>query len=174
MLEKLKKALKITTTEQDSLLEGVLLQSKMIVEKKLWYSLEKTKYTEFFYSDNQTSLFLLKAPILSIKKISSGTVKSYKKNALYLQKAIRGEIIVEYDWGLETIPQSVELAMINLAKEIYKQETAEGLEIRSKKISSLSISYFTPEEMKKGSTALKETDLNALLAPYKLLHCYTV
>ncbi len=35
MLEKLKKALKITTTEQDSLLERVLLQSKMIVEKKL-------------------------------------------------------------------------------------------------------------------------------------------
>lgn len=174
MLEKLKKALKITTTEQDSLLEGVLLQSKMIVEKKLWYSLEKTKYTEFFYSDNQTSLFFLKAPILSIKKISGGIVKSHKKNALYLQKAIRGQFIVEYYWGFETIPQSVELAMVNLAKEMYKQETSEGLEIRSKKISSLSISYFTPEEIKKGSTALKETDLNALLAPYKLLHCYTV
>lgn len=64
--------------------------------------------------------------------------------------------------------------MINLTKEIYKQETSDGLEIKSKKISSLSISYFTPEEMKKGSTALKETDLNALLAPYKLLHCYAV
>lgn len=64
--------------------------------------------------------------------------------------------------------------MVNLAKEMYKQETSEGLEIRSKKISSLSISYFTPEEMKKGSTALKETDLNALLSPYKILHCYAV
>lgn len=174
MLEKLKKALKITTTEQDSLLEGVLLQSKMIIEKKLWYPLEKTKYTEFFYSDNQTSLFFLKTPILSIKKISSGIVKSHKKNALYLQKAIRGELIVEYYWGFEKIPELIQLVMINLAKEIYKQETSDGLEIKSKKISSLSISYFTPEEMKKGSTALKETDLNALLAPYKLLHCYAV
>ena len=174
MLEKLKKALKITTSEQDSLLEGVLLESKMIVEKKLWYPLEKTKYTEFFYSDNQTSLFFLKTPILSIKKISSGIVKSHKKNALYLQKAIRGELIVEYYWGFEKIPELIQLVMINLAKEIYKQETSDGLEIKSKKISSLSISYFTPEEMKKGSTALKETDLNALLAPYKLLHCYTV
>lgn len=174
MLEKLKKALKITTTEQDSLLEGVLLQSKMIIEKKLWYPLEKTKYTEFFYSNNQTSLFFLKTPILSIKKISSGIVKSHKKNALYLQKAIRGELIVEYYWGFEKIPELIQLVMINLAKEIYKQETSDGLEIKSKKISSLSISYFTPEEMKKGSTALKETDLNVLLAPYKLLHCYAV
>lgn len=174
MLEKLKKALKITTTEQDSLLEGVLLQSKMIIEKKLWYPLEKTKYTEFFYSDNQTSLFFLKTPILSIKKISSGIVKSHKKNALYLQKAIRGKLIVEYYWGFEKIPELIQLVMINLAKGIYKQETSDGLEIKSKKISSLSISYFTPEEMKKGSTALKETDLNALLAPYKLLHCYAV
>lgn len=90
MLEKLKKALKITTTEQDSLLEGVLLQSKMIVEKKLWYPLEKTKYTEFFYSDNQTSLFFLKAPILSIKKISSGIVKSYKKMLFTFRKQFMG------------------------------------------------------------------------------------
>lgn len=60
MLDKLKKALKITSSEQDTLLEELLLQSRMIVERKLGYSLEKKTYTEVLNSDNQTSLFSFK------------------------------------------------------------------------------------------------------------------
>ena len=70
MLDKLKKALKITSSEQDALLEELLLQSRMIVERKLGYSLEKKIYTEVLNSDNQTSLFFLQAPILDIIKIT--------------------------------------------------------------------------------------------------------
>ena len=70
MLDKLKKALKITSSEQDALLEELLLQSRMIVERKLGYSLEKKTYTEVLNSDNQTSLFFLQAPILDIIKIT--------------------------------------------------------------------------------------------------------
>jgi len=70
MLDKLKKALKITSSEQDTLLEELLLQSRMIVERKLGYSLEKKTYTEVLNNDNQTSLFFLQAPILDIIKIT--------------------------------------------------------------------------------------------------------
>ena len=70
MLDKLKKALKITSSEQDALLEELLLQSRMVVERKLGYSLEKKTYTEVLNSDNQTSLFFLQAPILDIIKIT--------------------------------------------------------------------------------------------------------
>lgn len=174
MLADLKFLLKITDDSNDGILNSVLLQSKMIIEKKLWYTLEKEDYIDHCCLDNSSILFL-KAPIFSIEKIEWwAEIKSYTKNVLYLKKKIKWEVIVHYKWGFEQLPKVIQLATLNLAREIYKQETSDGLEIKSKKISSLSISYFTPEEMKKGSTALKETDLNALLAPYKLLHCYAV
>ena len=106
MLDKLKKALKITSSEQDALLEELLLQSRMIVERRLWYSLEKKIYTEVLNSDNQTSLFFLQAPILDIIKITWGTVKKLRKNALYLKKPICKEITVEYldrNWQKQTL-----------------------------------------------------------------------
>ena len=174
MLDKLKKALKITSSEQDALLEELLLQSRMVVERRLWYSLEKKIYTEVLNSDNQTSLFFLQAPILDIIKITWGTVKKLRKNALYLKKPICKEITVEYHGGFESLPQAIALAMVNLAREMHNQLSSDGLEIKSKRISALSISYFTPEEVKKGSTVLQETDLKTLLAPYKLLHCYVI
>lgn len=60
--------------------------------------------------------------------------------------------------------------MLNLAKELYQIHKTNGLEIKSKKVDVLSITYFSPEEQKKGSTARSKSDLAALLAPYKLLY----
>lgn len=169
----LKNLLKISDTGQDQILKTLLKQSEEIIERKIGYSLKEKKYHTIINAEN-TAILFLEAPILSIENLSKGEVKYYRKNVLYLKKSIQGEVEIQYTGGMKQVTESITLAMVGLAKELYQIRNTKGLEIKSKKIETLSITYFSPEEQQNGSVARTETDLWAVLAPYKLLSCYSI
>ena len=168
-LDELKEFLNITKNDQDKLLEMMLDLANDMIEQELGYSLTEKEYTEALDVEN-TSMLFLKAPIVSVKSITGAKVDHWSKNVVYLEKKTRGRVVINYTWGFASLPKSLAFAMLNLAKELYQIHKTNGLEIKSKKVDVLSITYFSPEEQKKGSTARSKSDLVALLAPYKLLY----
>ena len=179
MLEILKNLLGITDDSQDTLLNNLITTAKGIIESKLWYSLEITDIEEKIDADD-CSIFFLKAPISSITSINWWEYKKHTKNALYLKEKVSWEITINYKWwiadGWETItlPGQLAFAIASFAKWIYESEISWNSNIKSKKIDTLSISYFSPAEKSELNSIANALNIDSLITPYKLLFAQAI
>lgn len=170
MIDKLKILLKITDELQDPTLHYLIDSAKAIIEQKLWYSFDVQSYTENIDVDGSSMIFLSR-PIVSIDSIQWWELKKFTKNVLYLKHKVKWEITINYQWWLwDTLPSGISQAIINLAKWIYENEVDGSGNIKSKKIDTLSISYFSANEKSEWSSIAAVMNIDSLIAPYKLLY----
>ena len=144
-LTQLKKRLWIADTSQDEKLKIMLSDAQSALEQQLGYKLEPHKKTEWI-SVGKSAMLFLSAPIISVENVGNYEVKRYQKNILYLTDKVKGEVEVHYTAGFE-------------------------LDIQSKQIDTLRISYFSRTESEKASIVKQTTNRNQLLKPFRLLSC---
>ena len=170
-LIQLKKRLWIADTSQDEKLEEMLKDAKSALEQQLGYKLEPHKKTEWIGVGKSAMLFL-SAPIISVESVGTSQAKRRNKNILYLEDKIKGEVEVHYTAGFEQLPEALETALLERVKEALRIEKNWGeLEIQSKQIDTLRISYFSRTESEKASIVKQTTNRNQLLKPFRLLSC---
>lgn len=170
-LTQLKKRLWIADTSQDEKLEEMLKDAKSALEQQLGYKLEPHKKTEWIGVGKSAMLFL-SAPIISVESVGTSQAKRRNKNILYLEDKIKGEVEVHYTAGFEQLPEALETALLERVKEALRIEKNWGeLEIQSKQIDTLRISYFSRTESEKSSIVKQTTNRNQLLKPFRLLSC---
>lgn len=170
-LIQLKKRLWIVDTSQDEKLKIMLSDAQSALEQQLGYKLKPHKKTEWI-SVGKSAMLFLSAPIISVESVGTAQVKRRSKNILYLADKIKGEVEVCYTAGFEQIPEALETAMLEWVKEALRIEKNKGsLEISSKQIDTLRISYFSRTESEKASIVKQTTNRNQLLKPFRLLSC---
>lgn len=170
-LTQLKKRLWIADTSQDEKLKIMLSDAQSALEQQLGYKIEPHKKTEWI-SIGKSAMLFLSAPIISVENVGNYEVKRYQKNILYLTDKVKGEVEIHYTAGFEQIPEALETALVERVKEALRIEKNWGeLEIQSKQIDTLRISYFSRTESEKASIVKQTTNRNQLLKPFRLLSC---
>ena len=160
-LTQLKKRLWITDTSQDEKLKIMFSDAQSALEQQLGYKLGTHKKTEWI-SVGKSAMLFLSAPIISVESVGNYEVKRYQKNILYLTDKVKGEVEVHYTAGFEQMPEALALRI---------EKNWGELEIQSKQIDTLRISYFSRTESEKASIVKQTTNRNQLLKPFRLLSC---
>lgn len=158
-LENLKAYLKITGSDDDSVLENCLRASSDFIESFCGRKFEKETFTEFFDGDDGDSVFVKNLPIAfpnygsdSFLKINDEVVSEddfgfYDHGKVFLKygtfKAGRKNIEVKYQGGfdVDSLPSDLVQACLILAGQIFNREKSAG--ISSESLGDISVSYET-------------------------------
>lgn len=168
-LEELKKRLWIADNSQDEKLQAMLEDGVRMLEHQLGYKITPHEKTEWRKVENSLIVFL-SAPILSITSAEGIEIKRREKNRLYLAKKVKGEVKIVYQAWFNQIPETLNTALFEWVKEALRLEKVwDELEISSKQIDTLRISYFNRTESEKASIVKQLNKRDQLLRPYKLL-----
>lgn len=170
-LTQLKERLGIDDNSQDKKLKRMLNDAFTALEQQLGYPVLPHKKKEWIDVRKSTILFL-SAPIISIESIGQGVVRRWQKNILYLENEVRGTVEISYIAGFEHLPTGLEMALVERVKEALRiEKNKDGLEISSKQIDTLKISYFNRKESEMASIDKQTTNRNQLLKPFRILTC---
>ena len=168
-LEELKRKLWIEDNSQDGKLQAMLEDGVRMLEHQLGYKITPHEKIEWRKVDKSLILFL-SAPILRITSADRLEIKRREKNRLYLAKKTKGEVKIIYQAWFEQIPEALDTALFEWVKEALRLEKVwDELEISSKQIDTLRISYFNRTESEKASIVKQLNKRDQLLRPYKLL-----
>lgn len=168
-LEELKRKLWIEDNSQDEKLQAMLEDGVRMLEHQLGYKITPHEKIEWRKVDKSLILFL-SSPILSITSADGLEIKRREKNRLYLAKKTKGEVKIIYQAWFEQIPEALDTALFEWVKEALRLEKVwDELEISSKQIDTLRISYFNRTESEKASIVKQLNKRDQLLRPYKLL-----
>ena len=168
-LEELKRKLWIEDNSQDEKLQAMLEDGVRMLEHQLGYKITSHEKIEWRKVDKSLILFL-SSPILSITSADGLEIKRREKNRLYLAKKTKGEVKIIYQAWFEQIPEALDTALFEWVKEALRLEKVwDELEISSKQIDTLRISYFNRTESEKASIVKQLNKRDQLLRPYKLL-----
>ena len=168
-LEELKRKLWIEDNSQDEKLQAMLEDGVRMLEHQLGYKITPHEKIEWRKVGNSLIVFL-SAPILSITSADGLEIKRREKNRLYLAKKTKGEVKIIYQAWFEQIPEALDTALFEWVKEALRLEKVwDELEISSKQIDTLRISYFNRTESEKASIVKQLNKRDQLLRPYKLL-----
>ena len=168
-LEELKRKLWIEDNSQDEKLQAMLEDGVRMLENQLGYKITPHEKIEWRKVDKSLILFL-SSPILSITSADGLEIKRREKNRLYLAKKTKGEVKIIYQAWFEQIPEALDTALFEWVKEALRLEKVwDELEISSKQIDTLRISYFNRTESEKASIVKQLNKRDQLLRPYKLL-----
>ena len=168
-LEELKRKLWIEDNSQDEKLQAMLEDGVRMLEHQLGYKITSHEKIEWRKVDKSLILFL-SSPILSITSADGLEIKRREKNRLYLAKKTKGEVKIIYQAWFEQIPEALDTALFEWVKEAWRLEKVwDELEISSKQIDTLRISYFNRTESEKASIVKQLNKRDQLLRPYKLL-----
>ena len=168
-LEELKRKLWIEDNSQDEKLQAILEDGVRMLEHQLGYKITPHEKIEWRKVDKSLILFL-SSPILSITSADGLEIKRREKNRLYLAKKTKGEVKIIYQAWFEQIPAALDTALFEWVKEALRLEKVwDELEISSKQIDTLRISYFNRTESEKASIVKQLNKRDQLLRPYKLL-----
>lgn len=168
-LEELKRKLWIEDNSQDEKLQAMLEDGVRMLEHQLGYKITPHEKIEWRKVDKSLILFL-SSPILSITSADGLEIKRREKNKLYLAKKTKGEVKIIYQAWFEQIPEALDTALFEWVKEALRLEKVwDELEISSKQIDTLRISYFNRTESEKASIVKQLNKRDQLLRPYKLL-----
>jgi len=167
---KLKALLKITDTAQDTLLQDIIDRAKSIIDQYVWYSFEESTQTEFGKWKWIERIYTKKKPITSIEYIKQENVLidflDFNWNLINLiyQTYKWSKIEIKYTAWYPTwwLPKEIEQACLDICCNLYRQ-TDNGEYIKTKKIDTLSIEYFSKSD-------LKSFDID----PFKILDKYKV
>lgn len=160
-LDNLKEYLGITDTSFDTILEKVIKRVTQQFDKYLSRNLETKKYTEYIVVDEDDILITDFWPIQSIVTIkednADGDDVSYTRtdgNIIYLPEDFDGTLYIEYNAWYDTLAdiQDVEQACLEVCKDLWDNTPTSWNEanIKSKKIETLSKTYFSKDEMAGG------------------------
>lgn len=168
-LEELKRKLWIEDNSQDEKLQAMLEDGVRMLEHQLGYKITPHEKIEWRKVDKSLILFL-SSPIISITSADGLEIKRREKNRLYLAKKTKGEVKIIYQAWFEQIPEALDTALFEWVKEALRLEKVwDELEISSKQIDTLRISYFNRTESEKASIVKQLNKRDQLLRPYKLL-----
>lgn len=155
-LENLKKSLGITDDSKDEVLERLIKSTSASFDKYLWFSLEKKKYFEEI-EKNFDYIIVSHFPVKNISKIyHKNSKKSLKisridEQIIYLDEDIFWKIFIEYEAWFDSLDEisDVENACIEACILAYNDLAISWAEtnVKSKKIETLSKTYFSKEEM---------------------------
>lgn len=168
-LEELKEYLQITDTSQDQILMGFIQQISSTIDGYLWYSLKESSHDEWYLVRKSGVIRTKAMPITEVTSLSFSSVKRISKNAIYLVDSPLEdqEVQIKYKAGHATIPAEIKQLCLDGCKQLYKDFTSGELDIKSKKIDTLSITYFSPEEHTEGNDVRKLNTFTSILKKYK-------
>lgn len=156
--ENLKEYLWIDVADYDDILDKMITRTTQQFDKYLWRNLEETTYTEYAILDEENIIIVDKSPINTIlnlkEKNSSWDDIEYERidwQIVFLLTEYTWAIYLEYKaWytSLDNI-QDVEQACLEVCKDLWNNTPTSGNEanIKSKKIETLSKTYFSKDEM---------------------------
>lgn len=154
----LKEYLGITDTSFDVVLEKVIKRCTQQFDKYLGRNLETKKYTEYIVVDEDDLMIVEFWPVTSIVALkeedSDGDDVTHKRidwNIIYLKNEHDGTLYIEYNAWYDDLAsiQDVEQACLEVCKDLWDNTPTSWNEanIKSKKIETLSKTYFTKDEM---------------------------
>lgn len=157
-VENLKAYLGITDSASDTLLTNLIKRCTQQFDKYLGRNLEAKSYTEYFVCDGDDIVIVSNGPINSIAKVKIDNVSwedvtytRYDGNIIYFPEDLDATIYVEYTGWYASIDDilDVEQACLEVCKDLWDNTPASWNEanIKSKKIETLSKTYFSKEEM---------------------------
>lgn len=175
-LNQIKKLLKIEGDDQDKLLTSLIEQASAMIDNHLWYSLLSKAYTEFYPSRYSSVLFVSAKPITEVISVKNERweplqVKRANGNAIHLTHKVKGTVEIEYKAGYESVELPKEIVWLcgNMVKQLYTDYNADGdLDIKQKKIDTLSITYFSKQESIEGNDVRTQGSFDVVLAPYEI------
>ena len=157
-LENLKEFLWITDTTFDIVLPKIIKRCTAQFDKYLWRNLGVSTYTSYVPTDADDLIIVDYAPITEITQLkdtnTSWNTLTYERidaNIIYLENEHTWTIFIEYNsWygSLDDIPD-VEQACLEVCNDIWNWTPASWNDatVKSKKIETLSKTYFTKSEM---------------------------
>jgi len=162
-LATLKEYLGITDTASDTLLTNTIKRVTRQFDKYLGRNLGTKEYIEYIDCEDDNIIIISKWPLDSITEIksedSSGsdlTVKRTDGNIIYLENSYDGTVYVKYDAGYNDLGDilDVEQSCLEVCNGLWNDTPVSGGEsnIKSKKIETLSKTYFSKKEMSEGNS----------------------
>jgi hypothetical protein len=175
-LEDLKMFLGIEGNDKDGVLQWIIDKTSSLIDSYLWYSLFLKEYTEFYPSRESSVIFVERKPIIEIKYVKNGKwelfeVKRFWENAIHLKRKIKGEAEIKYTAGYksEEIPLEIKNLCLDMWKQTWGEYNSDGeLDIKQKKIDTLSITYFSKEESIQWNDSRTRSSFENILEPYKV------
>lgn len=174
------------TSLDDSQLELIIKTAEELINIELWDSIYfKTVIRRVDW--NWNNVLLLENKIKEIEYIKLKLYNWYTNlvldyidwNKVFLEKRIpagRWNVEIKYTKWYELIPEDFKQFMLFYCKtlvDIYEQKTIDNLnnkEIKSKRLESLSIEYFSPTELK--SNKVFQINFDNILRKYKNFNLY--
>lgn len=181
-LDNLKSELQITTSDDDTIISKLIERVSLIIEKYIWYTLDERTLTE--YHDWWNNVIFAEFTIAdeSTIKVTNKitwyefTVDHIEWRAIYITEDTNewaNNIILEYKTWYEDeskIPSDIVWVAIDWIWAHYNSFKSQdwtwtqNSKVKSKKVDSLSITYFSNEESKPQG----KTDNLEILDSYKL------
>lgn len=166
-LSSLKKKLWIATgnTESDSELSLIIDQATQLIDNELWKNLEKQNIQERTDGTGTTRIYLSRIPSSVISVTGSYwnyTVDFIDSYILHLKEKStkwRKNIIVEYEYGFDTVPSDIESICLDICVVLCDQRNISWTNslklidknIQTQKLGNLSITYFWEKEKKQNA-----------------------
>jgi len=179
-LDNLKEYLGIVWNDNNTFLEKIIKKTTAQFDKYLWRNLELKSYTEYIPTDYDDILITGVWPITDIITLKTDDVNweliNYTRtdwNIVFLKSSNVGMVYIEYNSGyiLSDI-LDVEQSCLEVCSNLWNSTTMSWNEVnvKNKKIETLSKTYFTPEEM----NWWNKIDFRETLDNYKTLTPYIV
>lgn len=180
-LANLKEYLGITDTSFDVVLAKVIKRCTQQFDKYLWYNLENKKYTEYIMVDDDDIIIVNIWPVKDIVKLTQDNVDwsdvTYTRidgNIIYMPEKHDWTLYIEFNAWYDDLAsiQDVEQACLEVCGDIWDNTPTSWNEanIKSKKIETLSKTYFSKDEMAWGNWV----DFRETLDNYKTLNPYNI
>lgn len=164
-LDELKVYLWITDNTYDSVLQKIIKRVSLQFDRYIWRNLWVKTYEEYIDINNDNLIIVSNWPIVSVLNIEDLDwnyleEKRINWNFIFLEEDFEWNLKIQYTaWYNSDDILDVEQACLEVCNDLWSQTptTENDSNVKSKKIESLSISYFSKEEMRRWNVNWRET-----------------